>query len=65
MSQFLSVAASLSPAIRQAIGIQVLSRSEHISHLAATHQSICGIIADDSPTVSSQSDLPIRRSRSF
>ena len=34
----LSVAASLSPDIRQDIGIQVLSRSQPISHLAATHQ---------------------------
>ena len=38
MSQPLSVAASLSPDIRQDIGIQVLSRSQPISHLAATHQ---------------------------
>lgn len=38
MSPALSVAASLSPKIRQAIGIQVLSRSQPISHLATTHQ---------------------------
>ena len=38
MSQVHSVAASLSPDIRQDIGIQVLSRSQPISHLAATHQ---------------------------
>ena len=38
MSPALSVAASLSPDIRQDIGIQVLSRSQPISHLAATHQ---------------------------
>ncbi len=38
MSQVLSVAASLSPTVRQDIGIQVLSRSQLISHLAATHQ---------------------------
>ena len=38
MSPVLSVAASLSPDIRQDIGIQVLSRSQPISHLAATHQ---------------------------
>ena len=38
MSSPLSIAASLSPGIRQEIGIQVLSRSQSISHLAATHQ---------------------------
>ena len=38
MSPALSVAASLSPDIRRDIGIQVLSRSQPISHLAATHQ---------------------------
>jgi hypothetical protein len=38
MSPTLSVAASLSPDIRQDIGIQVISRSQPISHLAATHQ---------------------------
>ncbi|MEA5464974.1 hypothetical protein [Leptothoe sp. PORK10 BA2] len=38
MSPTLSVAARLSPAIRQDIGIQVLARTEPISHLAATHQ---------------------------
>ena len=38
MSPALSVAASLSPNVRQAIGIQVLSRSQSISHLASTHQ---------------------------
>ena len=38
MSPALSVAARLSPDIRQDIGIQVLSRSQPISHLAATHQ---------------------------
>ena len=38
MSPALSVAASLSPDIRQNIGIQVLSRSQPISHLAVTHQ---------------------------
>ena len=38
MSPTLSVAASLSPNVRQAIGIQVLARTEPISHLAATHQ---------------------------
>ena len=38
MSPAISVAASLSPDIRQDIGIQVLSRSQPISHLAATHQ---------------------------
>ena len=38
MSPALSVAASLSPDIRQDIGLQVLSRSQPISHLAATHQ---------------------------
>ena len=38
MSPILSAAASLSPDIRQNIGIQVLSGSQPISHLAATHQ---------------------------
>ena len=38
MSPALSIAASLSPDIRQDIGIQVLARSQSISHLAATHQ---------------------------
>ena len=38
MSPTLSVAASLSPTIRQEIGIQVLARSQPVSHLAATHQ---------------------------
>ena len=38
MSHVLSVAASLSPTVRQDIGIRVLSRSQPISHLAATHQ---------------------------
>ena len=38
MSPTLSVAASLSPGIRQDIGLQVLSRSPPISHLAKTHQ---------------------------
>ena len=38
MSLALSVAASLSPDIRQDIGIQVLARSQPISHLAESHQ---------------------------
>jgi len=38
MSPALSVAASLSPDIRQNIGIQMLSRSQPISYLAVTHQ---------------------------
>jgi len=38
MSPALSIAASLSPSVRQDIGIQVLSRSQPISHVAATHQ---------------------------
>ena len=38
MSPALSIAASLSPDIRQDIGIQVLARSQPTSHLAATHQ---------------------------
>ena len=38
MSPALSVAASLSPGIRQDIGIQVLARTEPVSHIAATHQ---------------------------
>lgn len=33
-----SIAASLSPNVRQDISIQVLSRSQPISHLASTHQ---------------------------
>ena len=38
MSQVLSVAANLPSEVRKAIGIQVLSGSEPISHLATTHQ---------------------------
>ncbi|WP_205879178.1 hypothetical protein [Leptolyngbya sp. BC1307] len=38
MSPALSIAASLSPDIRQDIGIQVLSRSQPVSHLADQHQ---------------------------
>ena len=38
MSPALSIAASLSPDTRQDIGIQVLSRLQPISHIAATHQ---------------------------
>ncbi|MGB3298387.1 MAG: hypothetical protein WBA76_08965 [Phormidesmis sp.] len=38
MSPTLSIAASLSPEIRQDIGIQVLSGTQPISHLAAAHQ---------------------------
>lgn len=38
MSPVLSVAASLAPDIRQDIGIQVLARTEPISHLADNHQ---------------------------
>ena len=38
MSPALSIAASLSPDIRQDIGIQVLSHSQPISHLADQHQ---------------------------
>ena len=38
MSLALSVAASLSPTVRQDIGIQALARTEPISHLAAKHQ---------------------------
>lgn len=38
MSPALSIAAGLSLHVRQDIGIQVLSRSQPISHLAATHQ---------------------------
>ena len=37
MSPSFSIAASLSPEIRQDIGIQVISRSQPINHLAATH----------------------------
>lgn len=38
MSQFLSVAARLSSSTCQAIGIQVLARSQPIGHLAESHQ---------------------------
>ncbi|MGB3292919.1 MAG: hypothetical protein WBB01_08040 [Phormidesmis sp.] len=38
MSPALSIATSLSPDIRQDIGIQVLSRSQPVSHLANQHQ---------------------------
>ena len=38
MTPALSIAASLSPDTRQEIGIQVLSRSQSISHIAAAHQ---------------------------
>ena len=38
MSPALSIAASLSPDVRQDIGIQVLARTEPISHIASTHQ---------------------------
>ncbi|MEM8505903.1 MAG: hypothetical protein AAF716_22460, partial [Cyanobacteria bacterium P01_D01_bin.1] len=38
MNSAFCIAASLSPDIRQDIGIQVLSRSQPISHIAATHQ---------------------------
>lgn len=38
MSPALSAAAGLLPSVRQDIGIQVLSRLQPISHLAATHQ---------------------------
>ncbi|PZO13931.1 MAG: hypothetical protein DCF25_15400 [Leptolyngbya foveolarum] len=38
MSQVLSIAASLLAEVRQAIGIQVLSRSQPISRLADNHQ---------------------------
>jgi hypothetical protein len=38
MSPSLFIAANLSPDIRQDIGIQVLSRSQPISHLAVTHR---------------------------
>ena len=38
MTPALSIAASLSPDVRQDIGIQALSRSQPISHIAATHQ---------------------------
>ena len=38
MTPALSIAASLSPDVRQDIGIQVLSRLQPISHIAATHQ---------------------------
>ncbi len=39
MSSILSGATSLSPNVRQAIGIQVLARTEPISHLAAARQA--------------------------
>ncbi|MGB3572079.1 MAG: hypothetical protein WBA01_08540 [Phormidesmis sp.] len=38
MSPALSIAANLSPDIRQDIGIRVLARTEVISHIAAKHQ---------------------------
>ena len=38
MNPVLSTAASLSPDIRQDIGIQVLARTEPVSHIASTHQ---------------------------
>ena len=38
MRSALAIAASLSPDIRQDIGIKVLSRSQPISHIATTHQ---------------------------
>ncbi|MGB3299775.1 MAG: hypothetical protein WBA76_16025 [Phormidesmis sp.] len=38
MSPAISVAASLSPTVRQDIGIQVLARTEPISHLSDKHQ---------------------------
>lgn len=38
MSPDLAIAASLSPDVRQDIGIQGLSRSRPISHIAAMHQ---------------------------
>ena len=38
MPPALSIAASLSPDTRQDIGIQVLSRSHPISHIATQHQ---------------------------
>lgn len=38
MSQTLSVAARLSPTVRQDIDVQVLLRSQPISYLAAQHQ---------------------------
>lgn len=38
MNPALSVTASLSPGIRQDIGIQVSSRSQLLSHIDATHQ---------------------------
>jgi hypothetical protein len=38
MSSRISIAASLSPDVRQDIGIQVLARTEPISHLADKHQ---------------------------
>jgi len=34
----LSIATSLSPGIRQDIGIQMLARTEPVSHIAATYQ---------------------------
>ena len=42
MSPALSIATSLSPDIRQDIGIQVLTRSQPISGLAAAHQVSVG-----------------------
>jgi len=38
MSPALPIAASLSSDVRQDIGIQVLSNSQPVSHIAATHQ---------------------------
>ena len=38
MSSALSIAAGLSPDVRQDIGIQVLSRAQPVSHIAATCQ---------------------------
>ena len=38
MSSSLSVAASLSAEVRKDIGIQMLSRSQPVSHLAAQHE---------------------------
>ena len=38
MSPALSIATSLSPTVRQDIGIQVLARTEPVSHIASTHQ---------------------------
>ncbi|MEO0647748.1 MAG: hypothetical protein AAFZ17_16585 [Cyanobacteria bacterium J06650_10] len=44
MTPALSIAASLSPDTRQDIGIQVLSRSQSVSHIAATHQVSCKFV---------------------